>query len=251
MYGHLRSSVTAPRISWRCLPAVTHYTLLHKSPTMKDTPAFLLLLLFTLLLLLLAPGGFLGSAHAQQCPPAFHTVDQEYLKITTAHRTYEQINTNMYVRPQRDLRVVLGVEGSDKNHTAEFVMERDCFKGDWQWWELWVKMKELGTYKDLFSQVKAIYNLQVRTSECIKPCVRKVYMQGLVSLHVWASGASHWRLDHPGTHCGHIPQWKRGGQWDIPKSTDVNLSSLVTTPHLRPHHMYYHCAHRIHSRTTT
>ncbi|XP_045129951.1 uncharacterized protein LOC123515447 isoform X2 [Portunus trituberculatus] len=192
---------------------------------MKDTPALLLLLLPLLL-----PGGFLGSAHAQQCSSAFQTVNHQYNFITTAHRTEgHQTNTTMYVNPERGLRVVLEVEGSDNNYTAEFVLGRYCFPGYWQWWELWVKVK-LMRASSMYGQVKTTYKLQVRTNMCVRSCTKTINMQGLVSLHVWASGASRWRLDHPGTHCGTIPQWMAGTYiWTILTCRDGKLPPITTT----------------------
>ncbi|XP_063876059.1 location of vulva defective 1-like [Scylla paramamosain] len=198
---------------------------------MKNTPAFLLLLLLVLPLLLLLPQERCHTrALALQCPHSFQTVGNGYFYITNASTTEgEQINTTMYVRPQQGLKVLLGVEGSAKYY-AWFFLEKDCFKGDRQWWdELWVKVKRMGT-NTFFNQVLTTYKLQVRTSTCIKSCTREVYMQGVDSLHVLASSASQWRLDHPGTHCGHIYQRMRGNdRWPFPTCTDVNPSSLVTT----------------------
>ncbi|KAK8399214.1 hypothetical protein O3P69_003381 [Scylla paramamosain] len=65
----------------------------------------------------------------------------------------------MYVRPQRDLKVVLRVfESANHYHyTCEFFLGKDCFKGNRLWWnELWVSVKYEGTYS---------FGRQVRTYE--------------------------------------------------------------------------------------
>ncbi|XP_063876063.1 uncharacterized protein LOC135109015 [Scylla paramamosain] len=199
---------------------------------MKNTPAFLLLLLLPLLLLL-TPGGYQTRALALQCFPSFKTVDHEYSYITNASTPKgDQIKTTMYVRPHRDLKVVLRVfESANHYHyTCEFFLGKDCFKGNRVWWdELWVSVKYEGTYS--YSRQMRTYEFQVRTSTCIKPCIGEAEkMRGVGSLHVLASGASQWRLDHPGTHCGTIYQRTTDRYWwPFPSCTYVNLSPLLIT----------------------
>ncbi|XP_063876070.1 uncharacterized protein LOC135109024 isoform X1 [Scylla paramamosain] len=199
---------------------------------MKNTPAFFLLLL-PLLLLLLTPGGYQTRALALQCFPSFKTVDHEYSYITNASTPKgDHIKTTMYVRPHRDLKVVLRVfESANHYHyTCEFFLGKDCFKGNRLWWnELWVSVKYEGTYS--FGRQVRTYEFQVRTSTCIKPCIGEAEkMRGVGSLHVLASGASQWRLDHSGTHCGTIYQRSTDRYWwPFPSCTYVNLSSLLIT----------------------
>ncbi|KAK8376158.1 hypothetical protein O3P69_008700 [Scylla paramamosain] len=199
---------------------------------MKNTVAFLLFLPLLLLLLLLLPGECHGSSFAQQCSFSFQTVDDKYLNITTAQKTTgDQISITMYVRPHQDLKVVLGVEGSAKYYT-DFLLEKGCFNGYSQWGELWVKAKQINPT----TRNNQRYKLQVRTSTCTKPCIAIIEnMSHFDSLHVWASGASQWRLDHPGRQCGTIPQWMRDYYLSrpFPTCTNVNPSSLLTT-HVKP-----------------
>lgn len=133
----------------------------------------------------------------------------------------------MYTRPSRNLKVLLKAFGiRAKSYTAEFLIENDCFDGEWPWWALFVKVKRLNTFTD-HSQVKTTYELQVRTSKCVKMCTETFNMQGLVALSIRASGASEWRYSHPQGRCGHIPPWKTGA-YQEPYLTCSSLSSAIT-----------------------
>ncbi|XP_045124649.1 uncharacterized protein LOC123512356 isoform X2 [Portunus trituberculatus] len=167
---------------------------------MKNTLVFLL---SVLLLLLLAPGGFIGPAPTLQDTSCNKTLDQkpEYFNITSANRIYDLINATIYVRPQENkpMMILLEVNGKDSNITinAEFSLEKDCFKGNTKWWELFVKVKLMNHTIDNQNIIKSKYKLQVRTSSCIKPCIKEVHMQGLETLHVKASSYSNYILQRP------------------------------------------------------
>ncbi|KAK8379160.1 hypothetical protein O3P69_019183 [Scylla paramamosain] len=109
---------------------------------MKNTTGFrLLLLLLPLLPLLLAPGGLVGCAPPGKWLLTVQTTDAGYYHITSANPTSDKnITASMCVRPHHHLKVVVGVEGSDKYH-KEFLLEKDCFPGDQQWWMLLVEVE--------------------------------------------------------------------------------------------------------------
>lgn len=96
-------------------------------------------------------------------------MEHKYERIGTAPGTEDnQKNKTVYVRPEQNLKVALEVTvNSGKNYAIEFLLEKDFFEAEWQWWALLVKVKLLGTYIN-HDQVKTVYELQVRTSTCLQ-----------------------------------------------------------------------------------
>lgn len=169
----------------------------------------------------------------------------------------------MYAQPQQNLKIVLKVsENSDKSHAAEFLLEEDCFEGEWPWWALFMKVKRVGTDTN-HNQKNTTYKLQVRTSTCIKQRSKTASIRDLDSLNIWASGDLQWKYNHLRDVLRPHPHWNtdayqdtdhrcRHGNLMSPKpgpATPAPLPSphqpLPSPQHLpRSHHVLHARSHR-------
>ncbi|XP_063854120.1 uncharacterized protein LOC135096516 [Scylla paramamosain] len=202
---------------------------------MKNTTGFrLLLLLLPLLPLLLAPGGLVGCAPPGKWLLTVQTTDAGYYHITSANATSDKnITASMCVRPHHHLKVVVGVEGSDKYH-KEFLLEKDCFPGDQQWWMLLVEV-ELWNTDPNTGETK--YSIFMRLAECSRVCHKTASTRGLESINVWASGAAQW------TDCNNINEfhpplyfWRH-----LYLCREVNFSSLSLITPATPTPYHHEC----------